>query len=86
MHTIIASIYMYTCVSDCAVLVNINLHQFTQSQVLDCDRRANTPEKLSIALLLLLFTTDELAHGNCSKPTRDITQLDTKRVWAINYM
>ena len=33
-------------------------------------RRNNTAEKLAGGLLYLLFSTEELASGNCSKPTR----------------
>lgn len=36
----------------------VHLTQFSQSQVLDCERRANkSPEKLVVALLSLLFTS-----------------------------
>ena len=55
-----------------------------QAQVLDAERKSNNAEKLARALLTLLFTHDELSHGNCTKPVRDdITQLDTERLWAI---
>ena len=56
----------------------------TRSQLLDAERSTNTPEKLSLALLQLMFTNTELAHGNCTKPVRDdIKQLDIERLWAI---
>ena len=56
----------------------------TQSQVLDAERSTSTAEKLATALLLLLFSTDEIAHGNCTQPIRgDIKQLDSEKLWAI---
>ena len=57
------------------------LPSFTQGQVQEVERKNDTPEKLAVGLLMLLFTPDELASGNCSKPIRnDITQLDTNRL------
>ena len=56
----------------------------TQAQVLDAERCSNSHEKLAAALLSLLFSTTELAHGNCTKPVRgDIKQLNSERLWAI---
>ena len=55
-----------------------------QAKILEAERLTDTPEKLALALLLLLFTQDELGQGNCTKPTRpDIQQLDSERLWAI---
>ena len=60
------------------------LTNVTQVQILDAQRMHDTPEKLAIALLLLLFTETELSHGNCTKPVLgDIKQLDSERLWAI---
>ena len=60
------------------------LPKFSQSQVREIERRSDTVEKLAKGLLHLLFTNDELAHGNCTKPTRpDIQRLDSDRLWAI---
>ena len=60
------------------------LPQFTQAQILDIERKNDAPEKLAIGLLQLLFTTEELSRGNCTKPVRgDIQQLDSERLWAI---
>ena len=58
--------------------------QYTQAQVREVERRNDTPEKLAVGLLLLLFSPKELAAGNCTKPIRDdITELDSDKVWAI---
>lgn len=55
-----------------------------QAQVLDSERKCDSAEKLALALLLQLFTTEELGRGNCTKPVRkDVYQLDTERLWAI---
>jgi hypothetical protein len=60
------------------------LYCVTRSQLLGAERSTNTPEKLSLALLQLLFTNVELASGNCTKPVQeDIKQLDIERLWAI---
>ena len=56
-----------------------------QSQVQNVERRFNeSPERLALGLLLLLFTTEELSQGNCTKQVRhDIKQLDSERLWTI---
>ena len=60
------------------------LYTVMQSNVLDTERKNNTSEKLARALLQLLFSSQELATGNCTKPTRpDINELDSERLWAI---
>ena len=60
------------------------LHNFTQAQVLNTERKTSTQEQLAVSLLQLLFTTEELSKGNCTKPVReDILQLDSERLWAI---
>ena len=62
----------------------VQLHCVTQAQVLDADRKSDSPEKLARALLQLLFTSKELAKGNCTRPMRsDIEELDSERIWAI---
>ena len=59
----------------------------TQSQITDVERKNDSAEKLSKALLLLLFSSVELGRGNCTKPIReDIEQLDSERLWAIKCM
>lgn len=57
----------------------------TQHELRSVERRySETPERLAVGLLLLLFTSDQLKRGNCTKPVRkDIDQLDPDRVWAI---
>ena len=56
----------------------------TRDQLVDTERKHDTPQKLALGLLLLLFSTDELAHGNCTKPVwADILQLDSERLLAI---
>ena len=51
-----------------------------QPKVTEAERLTDTAEKLALALLLLLFTHDELRQGNCTKPMRsDINQLDAER-------
>ena len=58
--------------------------EVTQEKVICTESQNNTPEKLAVALLLLLFSREELAHENCTKPIRgDIHQLDTNQLWAI---
>lgn len=58
--------------------------RINQSKVTAAERLTNTPEKLALSLLLLLFSQDELSKWNCSKPMRsDIKQLDAERLWAI---
>ena len=53
----------------------------TQAQVLDAERKNDSPEKLARALLLLLFSIQELSKGNCTRPMRgDIEQLDSERL------
>ena len=65
-------------------LQRVTLSSFSQAQVREVERRNETVEKLAKGLLQLLFTNDELARGNCTKPTRpDITRLDSERMWAI---
>ena len=61
------------------------LFTVTRAQVLNVERTCNeSPEKLATGLLLLLFTSDDLSSGNCTKPMRkDIHQLDIERLWAI---
>ena len=61
------------------------LYTLTRAQVLNVERTYNeSPERLATGLLLLLFTSDELSCGNCTKPMRkDINQLDSERLWAI---
>lgn len=60
------------------------LSSVTPGQVLKAERLNNTPEKLASALLYLLFSSEELSRGNCTKPVRsDIIQLDSERLWAI---
>ena len=55
-----------------------------QAKILEAERLTDTPEKLALALLLILFTQEELSQGNCTKPMRaDIQQLDSERLWAI---
>lgn len=62
----------------------MRLDNFSAGQVVESETRSNTPEKLAISLLLLLFSPEELQHGNCTKSAReDIMQLDTERLWAI---
>lgn len=57
------------------------------ARLLDVERRNDTAEKLARALLTLLFTPNELATGNCTKPVRDdINELDSERLWAIKCM
>ena len=87
--------HVYKCIflSDCAVLGDpcgqlniskVHLTNFTQRQVMECEQRANSPEKLCLELLMLLFTNEELAHGNCTRPVRDdIIQMDSEHLWAI---
>ena len=56
----------------------------SREQVLDVERRAGTPEKFAIGLLLLLFTPAELQWGNCTKPLRDdIQELDSAKVFGL---
>ena len=70
-----------------AVFGNLVLHNFTQAQVLNAERKTSTQEHLAVSLLQLLFTTEELSKGNCTKPVReDILQLDSERLWAIKCM
>lgn len=65
-------------------LQRVILTNLTQAQVTEIDRNHDTAEKLAGGLLLLLFSLDELASGNCTKPIRDdIKQLDGNRLWAI---
>ena len=57
---------------------------YSQKQVLEVQRKYDTPEKLAVGLLQLLFSAEELAQGNCTKPIRDdIVQLDSDKLWAI---
>jgi len=49
----------------------MTLPNFTQAQVRGVERRHDTPEKLAGGLLFLLFSNEELAHGNCMKPIRE---------------
>ena len=62
------------------------LTEFSQIQVQTVERRYNeSPEKLAVGLLLLLFSSDELRQGNCTKPVRkDIKQLDSERPGPLN--
>lgn len=55
------------------------LPSVTQSNLLDTEHSANTPEKLLIALLQLIFTSEELALKS------DIKQFDMERLWAMRY-
>ena len=50
------------------------LNSATQAQVLDAERSTNNPEKLALALLMLLFSNEELAHGNYMRPVRNDTK------------
>ena len=60
------------------------LPHIKQSQVQEVERMNDTPEKLAVGLLMLLYTPDKLSSGNCTKPIRnDIMQLDSNRLWAI---
>ena len=60
------------------------LQNVSAGKVTELERLNDTPEKLSLALLLLLFSNEEISTGNCSKPMRqDISQLDPERLWAI---
>ena len=63
----------------------VELKGVHQSEVQAVERRSSeTPERLALGLLLLLFTSEELSTGNCTKPVRkDIKQLDAERLWAI---
>ena len=62
----------------------VTLSNFTQHEVTKTVRNSDTPEKLASGLLFLLFTNQELASGNSTKPVRpDINQLDSNRFWAI---
>lgn len=62
----------------------ITLSCVNQAQVLNIERKNNTPEKLARGLLQLLFSVDELSKGNYTKPVRDdIIQLDSEWLWAI---
>jgi hypothetical protein len=65
----------------------VEVKDMTQNDLRSVERRySDTPEGLAVALLLLLFTPDQLKHGNCTKPVRkDIDQLDPDRVWAIRW-
>ena len=65
-------------------LQRVCLPNVTQSQVTEIVRKHDTAEKLAGGLLFLLFSVNELASGNCTKPIReDIAQLDGNRLWAI---
>ena len=57
------------------------LHSIKQAQVLDAESKNATPEKLALALQQLLFSSLELAKGNCTRPM--LQQLDSERLWAI---
>ena len=46
----------------------VELREFQQSDIKAVKRRNNeSPEKLALGLLLLLFSTEELSQGNCTK-------------------
>lgn len=63
---------------------HVVLHSITPTQLLDVERKNDSVEKLARGLLQLLFTSQELATGNCTRPMRaDIQQLDSERLWAI---
>ena len=65
-------------------LQRVCLPHFTQNQVTEIVRKHDSAEKLAGGLLFLLFSVNELAGGNCTKPIReDINQLDGNRLWAI---
>ena len=64
----------------------VAVREFRQSDIKAVERRnSESPEKLALGLLLLLlFSTEELSQGNCTKPVRkDILQLDSERLWGI---
>ena len=47
---------------------HVLLHCVTHAQVLDAERKSDSPEKLARALQQLLFSSQELAKGNCTRP------------------
>ena len=61
-----------------------NFENISPNAILEAENSATTPQKLAVNLLTTMFTHDQLATGNCTKPSRDdIVLLDQLKIQAI---
>ena len=64
-------------------LKRVEIPGLTKDAVASAENASASPEALAVQLLLVLFTEDELAHGNCTKPRKSgIVLLDPCRLRA----
>ena len=65
----------------------ILIQNLKRESVLHAEVTANSPQKLALNLLEVLFTHEELSTGNCTKPMRaDIKILDSTKLQGIRGM
>ena len=63
------------------------MKNISREAVLNAESISATANKLAVNLLSVLFTQQELATGNCTKPSRDdIFLLDQEKIQAIRGM
>ncbi len=62
----------------------ILIENVARENVVHAENISDSPQKLAINLLKVLFTHQEISHGNCTKPNRDdITILNPTKIQAI---
>ena len=62
----------------------VYIESISPTVVMHAENVSTNPAKLAVNLLTCLFTPEQLATGNCTKPNRqDIELLDQKMVQAI---